>query len=215
MIMKKVDLKNRKVALRGAVTTVASVIMLLAVFTDSPAREPLAPSAKQTAGVPAYSDMPSSGDDFPAVYVGYEKVKPEDNKIGFRISGFSVKEGTIHVEWTSSNEVMMRPGRNHQLIAALLHFVDPDDFANRKGGLECSFHGNIGAHDKMSFSPDKMPDGLLIYFEGIDTRFGEEYVTAPMFFMATTKEDGKLIDTAPRYAGELFRDIPRLFDKEN
>ncbi|MDR3268840.1 MAG: hypothetical protein LBT83_07225 [Tannerella sp.] len=212
--MKKVEFKNRKVALKGAVTTVASVIMLLAVFTDSPAREPLRPSAKQTAGVPVYSDIQSSGDDFPAAYAGYEKVRPEDNKIGFSITGFSVEEGEIHVEWKSSSEVIMRPGRNHQLIAALLHFVDPDDFANRKGGLECSFQGDIGSHDKMSFSLDKMPGGLLIYFEGMDNRSGEEYVTAPMFFMATTENGGKLIDTAPRYAGELFHDIPRLFEKE-
>jgi hypothetical protein len=83
-------------------------------------------------------------------YSSCQHVKPEDNKLGFSIVSISKEEGNeFFVQWESSLDVIMKNSRNQLFTAALLYFIDVNDFSNYKNGLSASFKGNIGEQDKM------------------------------------------------------------------
>jgi len=128
-----------------------------------------------------------------------KQLAAQDNKIGFTIDSLAkIGENVYFIQWKINKDNI-----NSASITARLRFIDPDDFSNNKIGLASRFYV-IGQYNKIGVTLDRPAKLLIIYFEGIEERFGEEYTTAPLFFVAELGNKPKLLDTKPRSADELF-----------
>ena len=129
-----------------------------------------------------------------------KQLTAQDNKIGFAIDSLAkVGENEYFIQWKINKDNI-----NQVFIAAQICFIDPDDFSNYKIGLASKFYGDLGQQNKMGVSLDKPSKYLIIYFNGIEAKFGDEYTTAPLFFVAELGNKPKLLDTKPRSADDLF-----------
>jgi hypothetical protein len=149
-------------------------------------------------------------------YSSCRHVEPEDNKTGFSIVKISNEDGgKFFVQWKSSSDMIMKNSRFHQYMALLLYFIDANDFSNYKNGLSSGFKGALGELDKMIVTLDKPAESVIIYFKGIDSSIAnsEPFLTSPLFFMADLGDNPELLDEQPRYAGDLFEQVVKEFEK--
>jgi hypothetical protein len=203
MIMKKVDFKNRKVALRGAVTTAVKVIALVAVFTVSPAMKMGAQDNTDT----AKAFLEKLKDATP--------VTEEENKVGLYIESVTPSEGDYIVNYACKNQTLWGQDGSRAFLMTQIYFIDPENYTNNYQPFTRNEDGTVKLNFKqgdeigypvrrIGFEPPSKV--MYMYFVGVEKGNNNppEFYTVPLFFTIVLGDTPYVLEKTPRHANNLF-----------